>query len=109
MADAEVQAEVLLLYASRREEDIVFAEGLAALEARPHPRLRVVHVLSKPSPGWSGVRGHLDGPLIAAQCPDLVARACYVCGPPPMMEAVSQALLALGVPAPSIYLERFAL
>ncbi len=109
MAGAEVEAEVLLLYANRREEDIVFAEELTALAARPRPRLRVVHVLSKPSPAWSGVQGHIDGPLVAAQCPDLTTRACYVCGPPPMMTAVTQALLARGVPASRIYLERFAL
>jgi predicted ferric reductase len=109
MAEAEVEADTLLLYGNRREADIVFAEELAVLVTRPRPRLRVVHVLSSPGPAWSGVRGRIDGAAMAAHCPDLVARVCCVCGPPAMMTAVSKALLAQGVPAAHIHSERFAL
>jgi ferredoxin-NADP reductase len=110
MHDTAQEAEVVLLYANRHEEDIVFADELTVLAAQAPPHLRVVHVLSAPSAEWGGRRGHIDRAFLAAQAlEDLPARACYVCGPPRMMAAVNRSLQALGVPASRIYLEHFAL
>ena len=51
---------ISLVYASRRQNQIIFADRLSAL-VKKHPQLQVVHVLSQPRAGWSGETGRLTG------------------------------------------------
>ena len=59
-------------------------------------------------PGYIGETGRLDKEnlkrLLAGQSRDSVV---LVCGPPQMMVAVKNALLDLGFPRGSVYMERF--
>jgi predicted ferric reductase len=61
------------------------------------------------APGWGGETGpiRLDelGTALRARVP--ARTLCFVCGPPPMMDAVERRLLALGVPERQIVAERF--
>ena len=41
--------------------------------------------------------------------PDLADREVFLCGPPPIMNAVLRTLGDLGVPKPQIHFERFSL
>ena len=84
-------------------------EELGALADRLD--LRVVTVLEEPPDGWEGETGLPDQDLLARHLPDRQrARAQYfVCGPPPMLDAVETSLEALGVPMEHIQVERFDL
>jgi ferredoxin-NADP reductase len=109
MHDNRTDREVLLLYANKTEQDIVFRQELDDIASSRHPRLSIVHVLSQPDTSWEGPSGHIDTELIAKHAGQLEGKAFYVCAPAKMTEAVTGALLQLGVPATRIHTERFAL
>ncbi|PPE73826.1 hypothetical protein C3942_10490 [Solimonas fluminis] len=98
--------DIRLVYASRSEADIIFAERLREL-AQAHPALRLVHVLSQPAAGWTGERGRLDGARIAALLGTDAAAMFYLCGPAGLMEAAESVLRQAGVPAARVRHERF--
>jgi predicted ferric reductase len=109
MRDTRESRSVLLLYANRREEQIVFRKELAEIEAGGHPGLRVVHVLSRPGQSWSGETGHLDGEKVRAYCGPVEGKSFYVCGPPGMVRALLGVLESMGIPDRRIRLEIFSL
>jgi len=110
MRDMKKQAEVLLLYANRTEEDIAFGSELSEIQSGSWPRLEVVHILSSPGPGWTGESGRLDHDKLSR----LLARtedqtAYYICAPPPMAKIVIASLRSMGVPYPRMRTEQFSL
>jgi predicted ferric reductase len=109
MRDTEADGEVLLLYANRTEQDIIFRKELEEIASSGHPRLSVVHVLSRPDESWQGPSGHIDAEVIAQHVGQVEGKAFYVCAPAKMTDAVTGALLRLGVPATRIHTERFSL
>lgn len=110
MRDTGKDAGVLLLYANRTEKDIVFRQELAEMCAGRALRLKTVHILSQPEPGWSGEAGRIDharlGRLVGE---DVDGKAFYVCCPPRMTKIVVKGLRLLGVPYGRIRTERFTL
>ncbi|MDM4770316.1 ferredoxin--NADP reductase [Solimonas sp. SE-A11] len=100
------QRDIRLVYASRREADIVFDQRLREL-ARRHLSLDVVHVLSQPQDGWPGQRGRLDSQRIRGLLGADPATTFYLCGPAGLMQLAAEALHAAGVPAARIRQERF--
>lgn len=97
----------VLIYGNRVEQQIVYSEELDAL-AREHGT-KVLHVLSEPPDGWSGLSGLIDGDLIREvfEPPEMKRWLFVVCGPSAMMESVEDTLIDLGVPTRQILLERF--
>ncbi len=82
-----------------------FLEELEGLASRL--RLSVVHVLEAPPPGWEGERGFVTEALLERHMPrGGRAQGWFVCGPPPMMDAVEAALAHLGVSPGDVYAER---
>jgi predicted ferric reductase len=106
LADRDDPHPHLLVYGSRTWEEVTFREELDQLRRRL--RLTVVHVLSEPDDDWLGERGRITTSLLDRHLPDERADHLYfVCGPPPMMDAVERSLRRAGVPWPNIYTERF--
>jgi predicted ferric reductase len=98
---------LLLVYGSRRWEDITFREELAELERRL-PSLRVVHVLSRPDANWEGERGRVGEGLLRRHAPAEVARwRALICGPAAMVAECASVLRRLGVPPAAIQAEGF--
>ncbi len=96
-----------LIYGNRVAEQIVYREELDAL-AQEHGT-RVVHALYEPPEGWTGYSGMVDADLIRREfdAPETRRWLYVLCGPPEMMQAVEDALIAIGVPARQILSERF--
>lgn len=108
MRDTGLDAEVLLIYGSRTEDDIVFREELEQIAAGEAPRLRVVHVLSEQTAGWEGETGYIDRDLLTRVVgEDLSGRSVFVCGPDAMMDRLMPMLVGMGVPETRLYNERF--
>ncbi len=107
LTDRAWPGRIDLLYGVRTDQDVVFADELAYLEAR-FPTLHVTRVASSPDvgPAWTGARGHIDRAILAA-VPGLATAPVFLCGPAPMMAAVTAALRELGVPAAAIHTEAF--
>ena len=97
-----------LLYANREWEQVTFREELGELSGRLN--LKVVHVLEKPEPGWSGESGFINREILTRHLPDLRQRdrvEIFICGPGPMMDAVERQLDGLGAWAGDFHSERF--
>jgi len=97
----------LLLYGNRRIEDAIFAAELAALEASTD-RLTVRHLLETPTDAVPAPFGRMSPEILAELLPADVEATFFVCGPEPMMDAVTDHLAASGVPPERVRVERFA-
>lgn len=108
MADRQDGRPVLLVYASKNWEAVTFREDLERLSDRLD--LKVVHVLDQAPESWTGERGFITPELLARHLPeDRRSREYFLCGPPPMMQAVERSLLDIGVQLADIHMERFNL
>lgn len=102
--------EAWLFYANRTEGDIAYREELDAMAADPASPLReTVHVLSSPGGNWTGEKGRLGPEILKRHLENMKDLTFYICGPPPMMNAVAAILLEAGVDPGNIRMERFAL
>lgn len=107
-ADREDFRPVLVFYACPEEGDLGFREEFEKLKERAN--LKVVYVLDAAPPEWKGERGHITREMLARFLPKQHRRyQFFVCGPPPMMDAMESILPSLGVPPDQIHTERFHL
>ena len=92
---------VRLIYGNRVEEQIVFKDELASVDA--------VYVLSEPPSDWQGEVGIVDSALLDRNFGDAEYRdwLFVLCGPTPMMDAVEAHLIRRGAAASRIISERF--
>lgn len=97
---------VVMFVANRDWDDATFREELDELTARFD--VRIVHTVSDPPPGWTGETGRVDADMLRRYLPQGADRwQFFVCGPNPMMDAMEDALLGLGVLPDRIHTERF--
>lgn len=107
IVQGEMDAQLLLLYGSNDEDDIVFDGELCELARKAPERLRVVHVLSCENPSRRDCeRGFLTVELIRKYAGGDDC-SFFVCGPQVMYEFVGRQLSALGVPRRRIRCEVF--
>lgn len=109
---AEPKSRILLLYGSRSQEHIIFREALDNLQAQYGERLEVIHTLSRPAPGWSGLTGRLSPELIESELGRIRKRLlpveAYICGPSDMMAMAIQTLERQRLPKEKIHTEYFS-
>jgi 3-ketosteroid 9alpha-monooxygenase subunit B len=91
---------VRLSYANRDRDAVIFGAELDALAGRHPGRLVVAHHLDVE-------QGFVDAGAVRAFVGDAAGAEVYVCGPTPYMDIVEGALLAHGVGADRIHVERF--
>jgi predicted ferric reductase len=106
-ADRGERRPLLLLYGGSSLDDLAFLDELHALAEQL--ALEVVPVPQEAPEGWEGESGFVDADMLARHLPDrgLERWQCFVCGPPPMIDAVEEALEGIGVPPDHIHAERF--
>jgi propane monooxygenase reductase subunit len=99
-------------YGARRRRDLCFEKELDALD-QSLPNFRFVPALSEPDDGevssedaWDGEVG-LITEVVSRHEAELTGADCYVCGPPPMVEAAMDVLTALGASGKHIYYDKF--
>lgn len=106
MAEREDVRPVLLFYGGQDWESLTFREELDALSGRMN--LQVIYVLSNPSEEWEGETGYINGNIVSRYLPKQYKRFIFlICGPPPLMDAMEEALPSLGVPREKVLTERF--
>jgi predicted ferric reductase len=110
LADRGDQRPLLLIYANKDWESVIFREELD--ELKNTLPLKIVHVLEKSPPSWTGETGFITRAILERYLPKDLPRntlEVFICGPQPMMNAVEKALNALGVPFGDFHSERFNL
>lgn len=104
--DADPNRPVTLFYSVRSVADIAFHDELTLL-ARRHEHLRVFFAVSQGTPGPGHFPGVITESLLTTMVPDAVHAVCLICGPQPMMDAMTALLASLGVPKGQIRFEVF--
>ena len=94
--------KVKLFYANRNRGSVIFADSLAALRQHHDGRF----VLHQHADDDSGI---VTAEQIREFASTVTDADFYVCGPGPFMDTVETTLLAAGVPAERLHLERFTI
>ena len=106
MVEREDVRPVVLFYGANDWQNLTFREELEALQDQMN--LKLVFVLSSPDEEWEGETGYLNGDILSRYLPNQYKRFNFlICGPPPLMDAMEEALPALGVPPENVLTERF--
>lgn len=92
----EPQSDVTLFYGNKGFASIIFREEIEALKNKYMDRLRVIHILSRESPGNSIQKGRIDAEkikkLYAAFLANTTIDEVFVCGPEEMIHSVRENL-----------------
>lgn len=91
VVDKNLGTDIVLVYANRSIKDIVFKEDFDAMQ-KAYQKLRVIHVLCEPDPSFKCLPGLINAQLIKSEIKDYLERKFYLCGPPPMVEAMRKML-----------------
>jgi ferredoxin-NADP reductase len=92
--------EIVLVYANRDAQSVIFAEALETLRAGSGGRLSLHHHLDSE-------KGFLDAAACAELVGDRTGADFYVCGPGPFMDVVEAGLARRGVDPERLFIERF--
>jgi len=98
--------DLILLYSNKSRAEHIFAEELEALSKEFGFKIKNIYSDEKVD---GAEQGYLDQAMLKRLVPDLVERDVFLCGPPPMMDALKKALTNLGLPKKQFHWERFAL
>jgi ring-1,2-phenylacetyl-CoA epoxidase subunit PaaE len=104
-------SNVTLVYGNKGTDSVIFKEELEALKNKFMNSFRLIHIFSRENIGNPLQKGRIDKEkvekvykaLLEGQAIDEV----FVCGPEPMIHAVSDAFEGFGVPKESIHFELF--
>jgi ferredoxin-NADP reductase len=101
-------ADVRLLVSARELDAVLYRDELERL-ASARDGLGIAYTLTRVQPpGWGGYARRVDPAMLTEVGPAAAAGPrAFVCGPTPFVEAVADALVALGHPADAIHTERF--
>jgi 3-ketosteroid 9alpha-monooxygenase subunit B len=97
---AEGTGRVVLIYANRDENSVIFAGALRDLTAKYPDRLTVVHWLES-------VSGLPSAAALAALAAPYAGHDAFICGPGPFMTAAQEALRSAGAADERIHIEVF--
>ncbi|MDQ1279196.1 MAG: glycine betaine catabolism [Thermoproteota archaeon] len=105
--DMRSDVDIILIFGSRIEKNIIFREDLEQMEMQ-NRNLRVILTLDEPSEGWRGETGVINTDMIKRNVPDYSERTFFICGPPGMVQAITNLLKNLNLPTNQIKIENFA-
>ncbi|MEM8940114.1 MAG: ferredoxin--NADP reductase [Bacteroidota bacterium] len=103
----EPESEVVLVYGNRSEEYIIFKELISQLEGKYNGRFKAIHILEV---GDAPYKGRPTEKIIREICAEIEVTnetECYLCGPKPMMDLVSDVLPETGIDEKNIRMESF--
>ncbi len=107
----EPKSRVVLVYANRDAESVIFKAELEAMQSEFSDRFRIIESLDEPPAGWNGYSGRLNNDTLTSILNSLGFGAAeahhYICGPSPMMRLIEDHLQGAGVGRDNIHLEYF--
>jgi predicted ferric reductase len=107
MVDVDQMRKATLIWSNRTEEDILCRDEIEEMEEKLL-NLTVHHVLSAQA-DFQGRTGRLNQDMLKEILSNTSHEACvFVCGPPPMMDAVCGDLKKIGFSPRTILTERFS-
>jgi len=101
----ELDAELLLIYGSSDEEDVVFYDEFETLAEGAPGKVQVVHVLSCAEVSLEGCEQGFITTDIIAKYADVAHNSFFICGPQAMYKFVEKELATFDLPNKRIRLE----
>ncbi|KAJ3274645.1 hypothetical protein HDV01_002487 [Terramyces sp. JEL0728] len=89
LSDPVDKTQIDLVFANNTEQDILLKDYLDELATKRADQFKVHYVVLKPSKEWKHATGYVNEPIIKNIMPEPKAGKVFVCGPPPMMAAIS--------------------
>ena len=106
--DKKLPIKLTLLYSNRTPADICYKDEWNVFE-KQNPNLKVINTITDVSDAsWKGMTGRIDEKMIKEFCNDVQDSLFYICGPPGMVEGLSQLLKTMNVPQQNVKIEKFA-
>jgi cytochrome-b5 reductase len=91
-----LDVELFLIFSNKTEADIIFRKEWER-DVRKHTNFHCYHVLEQPPTGWTQGVGRITADILRAQLPPPgPGTIVFLCGPPPMVEALEETLRTLG-------------
>lgn len=104
--DLKLPSKITLVYGNKTENDIAFQKELDQMQTQ-NSRLNVVHTLNEPPKDWRGKSGFITVDLLKEVLPEYNDTMFYICGPPPMVQAMENTLGKMGIPKSQQKVEYF--
>jgi len=108
--DKGLATDIALLYGNNKEEDIIFRQDLDRMAAS-NKNMHIVYTLTSADidkKSWPGRTGYIDDRMVKEEIADYKERVFYLCGPPKMVETLTDILRnKLAVAAEKIKIENF--
>jgi ferredoxin-NADP reductase len=104
--EEEPTRPVTLFYSVRTAEDVAFRDEILMLNRRHTQFNSFIAVAEGPAPSVF-YPGRINEALLTAMAPDVHHAICLICGPPPMLDAMTLLLREIGVPGGQVNFEVF--
>lgn len=107
MAEEGIDREVSFYFGARTLKDLYMMDELRAIEATL-PRFTLIPCLTRPDPedNWTGELGRINV-ILEKRLENAHLAEAYLCGSPPMVDAVAEVLMQKGMPETQIYYDKF--
>lgn len=97
--------EIRVVDANKSEADILLREEMDILQKKHEKQLKITHILSHPSDGWTGLKGHVNADIIKENAFEpKEGNAVFLCGPPTMIQKAALPALKGKIAGPILYL-----
>jgi ferredoxin-NADP reductase len=104
--DKKLNSKITLFYGCRTENEIAFRREIEDMQ-RENENLKVIFIVNQASSQWRGAIGVITSDMIKEEMPDYNERTFYVCGPPPMVQAIQKLVESIGLQKSQLKLEYF--
>lgn len=108
-AQEKLPQQLFLFYSNRRPEDACFLDTLNELQ-KTNPNFRFVPTMTEVGNShqkWIGQTGFIDGSMLANTLSSMQGPIYYIAGPPAMVAAMRQMIVATGADEDDIRREDF--
>ncbi|KAI8882004.1 ferredoxin reductase-like protein [Backusella circina FSU 941] len=95
------QTKIRLIFGNVTKDDILLEKELSDLVQKHGDQFTVYHVLNEPPSGWAHGIGFITQEMLEEKFPKPAGDIkVLVCGPPPLVKAITNATTSLGFEAP---------
>ena len=104
--DKKLPIKLTLLYSNRNPDEICYKDEWPIME-KQNPNLKVINTITDETSNWGERKGRINENMIKEFADDINNTLFYTCGPPAMVDALSQLLKSMSVPQQNIKVEKF--
>ena len=105
--DKKLPIKLTLLYSNKTPADIVYKDEWPIFEEE-NQNLKVVDTVTDyQQADWKGRTGRINEAMIREFCSDINNTIFYICGPPGMVDGLSNLLKTMNIPLQNIKIEKF--